>query len=108
MTGSERTSIASRVLLTAVLVLLAEAPAHGYALEERLGDLGLTLPAGKVYRTLRQLEKVGLVVSTWQMASDRSTPRRVYEVTAAGERQLHSALLDADAFVKVIDRLLER
>jgi DNA-binding PadR family transcriptional regulator len=78
------------------------------ALEERLGDLGLALPTGKVYRTLRQLEKAGLVVSTWQTASDPSTARRVYGVTAAGQRQLHSSLLDAEAFVKVIDRLLER
>ncbi len=71
-----------------LLLLLAEAPGHGYQLMERLRPLGFDWDGpGPIYRELRALEEAGLVTSAW--AVGRSGPgRRVYELTAAGRESL--------------------
>jgi len=69
-----------------VLVLLAEGPAHGYALVGQLEEMGISagvLDFGAVYRTLRDLEAGGQVTSTW--SSEPVGPqRRDYSLTDAG------------------------
>ena len=74
----------------ALLLLLREAPAHGYELLERLPEL---LPEervdmGNLYRVLRALEEAGVVRSDWD--DDAPGPaKRIYELTDEGR-----ALLD--------------
>lgn len=67
-----------------LLLLLAEAPAHGYELMERLRPLGFEVndPA-TVYRSLRQMEDEGLVTSQWD-TSNRGPARRIYTLTLDG------------------------
>lgn len=69
-----------------MLVLLAEGPAHGYALVGQLEEMGVysgELDFGQVYRTLRDLEGAGLVTSTW--SNEPAGPqRRDYRLTDAG------------------------
>lgn len=71
-----------------LLLLLAEAPAHGYELLERLRPFGFDLsdPAS-VYKTLRQLEADGHVTSAWEL-STRGPARRVYSITNDGRELL--------------------
>jgi transcriptional regulator len=72
-----------------VLAVLADAPAHGYALVEELRARSggvFELPEGSVYPALYRLEAAGLLSSTWQAASGRR--RRVYRLTRAGRRKL--------------------
>lgn len=73
-----------------MLVLLAEEPAHGYALVGELEEMGVNsgeLDFGQVYRTLRNLEEAGLVSSDW--SSDQVGPqRREYRLTAEGYTSL--------------------
>lgn len=73
-----------------LLLLLAEAPTHGYELLERLRPFGFDLndPAS-VYKTLRQLEAEGHVVSEWEL-STRGPARRVYSLTADGQEMLQA------------------
>src|SRR5215213_6328777 len=74
-----------------VLLLLREAPAHGYELLERLGPLGFNRDdPGRLYRALRALEHEGLVSSSWQR-SDAGPDRRIYELARAGVEELHVA-----------------
>jgi len=83
--GRVRSFIQPRLLL-----LLAEKPAHGYELMERLGheeDPGAD--PGLLYRTLRQFEEEGLVRSSWDTAG-RGAARRVYEITDEGIDYLHA------------------
>jgi len=75
-----------------VLALLAKEPAHGYQLRTRLrevlGPLGDAMNAGQIYVTLTRLEKAGLVV--WEQSAglpDRPD-RKVYALTAAGQRRV--------------------
>jgi len=74
-----------------MLVLLAEGPAHGYALVSQLEEMGVATAAqvdyGQVYRTLRDLEQAGMVSSEW--SNETAGPqRREYELTDAGQAAL--------------------
>jgi DNA-binding PadR family transcriptional regulator len=75
-----------------VLALLAKEPSHGYHLRERLraalGPLGDTLNAGQVYVTLARLEKAGLVSCERTAGRPDRPDRKVYELTAAGQRRV--------------------
>jgi poly-beta-hydroxybutyrate-responsive repressor len=79
---------------------------------QELGKSGLpSFDSTTVYRTLRQLEKSGLVSSFWD-TSESGPARRMYSLTAAGEsfldlwldlfgryqKILHSALDSLDNF----------
>jgi PadR family transcriptional regulator, regulatory protein PadR len=73
-----------------LLLLLREQPDHGYELAARLrpmhdgdGD------AGGVYRTLRSLERLGLVRSEWQ-TSAVGPARRTYYITPEGVQSLEA------------------
>jgi DNA-binding PadR family transcriptional regulator len=72
-----------------LLLLIAEGVAHGSAIIARLDDLCLTadgVDVGMAYRTLREFEAEGLVVSTWIL--DDGPPRRSYQLTDAGAAAL--------------------
>ena len=95
-------------LRACVLLLLREAPAHGYDLLERLRAFGFTgADPGGLYRALRAMEHEGLVHSAWGPSAS-GPDRRVYEITRAGMEELHDragALAETRA---VLDRLLSR
>jgi len=73
-----------------LLLLLAQQPAHGYQLLERLGQNPDTqsIDPGFLYRTLRQFEEEGLVESSWDMAGS-GPAKRVYRITPDGIEYLH-------------------
>jgi poly-beta-hydroxybutyrate-responsive repressor len=78
------------LLATSLLGLLRDWNAHGYQLAQRLADAGLPpFDVGTIYRTLRQLEKAGLVSSLWD-TSESGPAKRTYSLTGAGERFLGS------------------
>ena len=69
----------------ALLTLLAEGPAHGYELLDRLPSLvgEERVDVGNVYRALRGLEDEGLVASEWR--ADLPGPaKRTYTLTEDG------------------------
>ena len=72
-----------------LLLLLAERPAHGYDLGERLHVLPAAPDAdrGHLYRTLRRLEEQGLVTSEWQ-TQQAGPARHTYTLTPQGLRAL--------------------
>jgi PadR family transcriptional regulator PadR len=82
-----------------VLLLLKEkGRSYGYDLSADLQQHALTdaeIERAALYRTLRQLEKNGNVVSHWD--TEKGGPaRRIYRLTARGERHLEewAAVLD--------------
>jgi PadR family transcriptional regulator len=67
-----------------LLLALEQWQSHGYELIRRMSAFGFeALDRGSVYRTLRQLEKDGLVVSGWDTSKD-GPARRLYTLTDAG------------------------
>lgn len=80
----------TRYVEAVLLALLAEGPAHGYDLNERLAELfplsGSLPDVSTVYRTLSDLEGQGAIRSTW--ADGAGGGRKVYELTEAGDELL--------------------
>src|ERR671932_1277870 len=71
-----------------ILVTLREWNLYGYKLMERLTAFGFeAMNPGTLYRTLRQMEKEGVVKSKWE-TSKGGPARRVYSITDAGEAYL--------------------
>lgn len=75
-------------LVPVILLSLREWNSYGYELMERTAAFGFeTMNPGTLYRTLRQMEKDGVVESEWE--TSRGGPaRRVYTITKAGEAYL--------------------
>jgi poly-beta-hydroxybutyrate-responsive repressor len=77
------------LLSSSLLAFLRRSNAYGYALVQELAKAGLPgFDSTTVYRTLRQLEKAGLVSSFWD-TSDSGPAKRRYSLTAAGETFLN-------------------
>jgi len=77
-------------LRACLLLILAEGPAHGYEMVDRLGDLGVgAVDKGGMYRTLRTMEEDGLVGSGWER-SDTGPLRRRYRLTHEGRAWLEA------------------
>lgn len=96
-----------RFLQPCLLLLIAEAPAHGYDLLERLAVFGFERDPGNLYRTLRSMERDGLVRSEWRL-SEAGPGRRRYELTPTGHERLHllaHALLETR---QIVETYLER
>ncbi len=73
------------LLSTTLLAFLRRWNAYGYQLVQKMAAAGLpAFDDGTVYRTLRQLERAGLVSSFWD-TSESGPARRMYSLTAAGE-----------------------
>ncbi|NLE74357.1 MAG: PadR family transcriptional regulator [Actinobacteria bacterium] len=71
---------------TALLICLAQGPAHGYLLIELVNDMvgsQTRVDPGSVYRVLRALEEAGSVVSTWEEQTSGPS-RRTYDITERG------------------------
>lgn len=70
-----------------VLTVLAKAPLHGYLLVDALAQLpsfrGCAPDPAGVYRVLREMEGLGLVLGTWEQASS-GPAKRSYAITQDG------------------------
>jgi poly-beta-hydroxybutyrate-responsive repressor len=85
-----------------LLLCLQQWQSYGYDLMRRLALFGFEATGpGSVYRTLRQLEKEGLVRSDWD-TSQQGPARRMYSLTDAGAAYLEtwaSALRDSQSML---------
>lgn len=64
-------------------LLLLNEPDYGYALLERLDEVGLPTDGNTLYPLLRRLEKQGLLGSEWN--TDETRPRKFYRTSPAGQ-----------------------
>ena len=75
-------------LVPVILLTLREWNSYGYELMERTAAFGFeAMNAGTLYRTLRQMEKEGVVESKWE-TSKGGPARRMYSITDAGRAYL--------------------
>lgn len=93
-------------LASSLLAYLRNWNAYGYQLVQELSKAGLpAFDSGTVYRTLRQLERAGLVSSFWD--TSRSGPaRRMYSLTKAGESFLTLWIDVLSHYQAVLQRVL--
>jgi len=91
-----------------LLLLIREQPSHGYDLLVRLDRLGFHRgDPGWLYRTLRAMEREGLVRSAWEL-SESGPSRRNYELSEEGEDWLHAWAGSLRETVRVIRVFLDR
>ncbi len=79
-----------RFLRAFLLLFLAEGETHGYELIEKLKEIGVkyeTYEFGYVYKTLRNMEKEGLLSSRWNV-KEKGAAKRIYRITEKGLQSL--------------------
>jgi DNA-binding PadR family transcriptional regulator len=84
------------LLAVAVLSYLAQAPMHPYEMSRTLRNNGdarsIKFNHGSLYMVVKQLAKVGLVVSQEATREGQRPERTVYAITEAGRQELHDWL----------------
>ncbi|HEX4007315.1 MAG TPA: PadR family transcriptional regulator [Acidobacteriaceae bacterium] len=91
-----------------LLAALSAQPVHGYGIVEilrRRSGGTFELPEGTLYPALHRMEKSGLVVSRW--TDDTGRRRRVYELTAEGQRSLKRREADWQQFAHAVNGIVE-
>ncbi len=95
------------LLTTTLLAFLRNWNAYGYQLAQQLAQAGLpAFDSGTVYRTLRQLERTGLVSSFWD-TSESGPARRMYSLTKAGDVFLASWIDVLGRYQAVLQKTIE-
>lgn len=95
------------LLSSSLLAYLRRWNAYGYQLVQELGKAGMeNFDSTTVYRTLRQLEKAGLVSSFWD-TSESGPARRRYAITQAGETFLELCLDVFGRYQKILQSALD-
>ena len=90
-----------------VTVTLNEFAGGDEQLTQQLAEAGLpAFDSGTVYRTLRQLEKTGMVSSFWD-TSDSGPARRMYSLTKAGDIFLSGWIDVLGKYQAVLQQTLE-
>ncbi len=90
-----------------ILATIAEDPAHGYAILQRLRERSggaFDLAEGTIYPALHRLERDGLLSSSWSTESGRR--RRVYGVTRAGRSALQARRREWRQFAQAVEVVL--
>lgn len=94
------------MLSTSLLAFLKNWNAYGYQLTQRLAEAGMPeFDSGTVYRTLRQLERTGMVSSFWD-TSESGPARRMYSLTKAGDIFLSGWISALQNYQDVLQRAL--
>jgi poly-beta-hydroxybutyrate-responsive repressor len=106
-TSDVKPRLHGELLSTSLLAFLKGWNAYGYQLAQKLSAAGLPeSDSGTVYRTLRQLEKTGMVSSFWD-TSESGPARRMYSLTKAGELFLSGWVDVLQNYQKILSAALE-
>jgi PadR family transcriptional regulator PadR len=93
-------------LQASLLQLLGRKPGYGYDLRDQLVAMGVRPhDFGQLYRTLRAMEKDGLVLSCWE-SSEAGPSRRTYHLTDKGRAQLAAWAEGMAAGRRIVERFL--
>lgn len=89
-----------------IMVTLVGGPRHGYAIMQELRDSGTgrtVLGPGTLYRVLKSLVGRGLILAVDSADAERSggPPRRLYRLSAAGQRAVTA---EAQRLAELVER----
>jgi PadR family transcriptional regulator, regulatory protein PadR len=105
--GQPLLGLPRNLLVPYVLMYLKNVSAHGYQILQTLTMLGFAaVDPATVYRTLRQMEKEGLVLSSWQ-TGEAGPARRAYTITDNGEQILNQWADALGAYQRFLDRFFD-
>lgn len=92
-----------------VLKILSRRPGlHGYAIMtaiQAMSEEVLTVEEGSLYPALHRMEEAGWVHATW-ITNETGRRARIYELTAAGRKQLATEESRWEAVTSAVNRVL--
>ncbi len=92
-----------------VLKILSRRPRlHGYAIMTAIQEISaevLRVEEGSLYPALHRMEEAGWIRAKW-IAKDNGRRARIYELTAAGKKQLGSEETRWQAVTSAVNRVL--
>jgi len=92
-----------------VLKILSRRPRlHGYAIMSAIQDMSsevLRVEEGSLYPALHRIEEAGWIRAEW-IAKDTGRRARIYELTAAGKKQLSAEQSRWQAVTSAVNRVL--
>jgi transcriptional regulator len=92
-----------------VLKILSRRPRlHGYAIMSAIQDMSeevLRVEEGSLYPALHRMEEAGWIGAEW-ITKDTGRRARIYELTAAGKRQLAAEESRWQAVTSAVNRVL--
>jgi transcriptional regulator len=92
-----------------VLKILSRRPClHGYAIMTAIGEISddvLRVEEGSLYPALHRMEEAGWIRAEW-ITKDSGRRARIYEVTAAGKKQLAAVESRWEAVTTAVNRVL--
>lgn len=95
--------MSSEMLTANLLALLKNWSGYGYELAKKLEDAGYSgCNSGTLYRTLRQMEKSGLISSLWDTSTD-GPARRIYSLTTPGSMFLSNWMTVMDMHKRTLE-----
>ena len=94
--------------LLVLKILSRRSRLHGYAImsaiRDRSGEV-LRVEEGSIYPALHRMEEAGWIRAQW-ITKDNGRRARLYEVTAAGKKQLATEELRWQAVTSAVNRVL--
>ncbi len=90
-------------------LLARRGPLHGYAIAtqiESMSDELLRVEEGSLYPALHRLEETGVIKARWT-TTETGRRARVYEITAAGRKQLESDEVRWKAITSAVGKILK-
>jgi transcriptional regulator len=94
--------------LLVLKILARRAPLHGYAIMMAIEDMSgevLRVEEGSLYPALHRMEESGWIRAEW-ITKDNGRRARVYELTAAGRKQLGEVESRWTAVTAAVNRVL--
>jgi PadR family transcriptional regulator, regulatory protein PadR len=94
-------------LYALILGTLQGGPLHGYEIVKRIRETGAAgrLSEGQIYPYLHKLESEGMVTAEWQTDTG-AAPRRVYQLTPSGFKELERQKGVFEKFIAGVGGLL--
>ena len=106
--ANQHSPLTISLLEPTLLLLINLQPAHGYTLLNELEkrEMGGIHPS-VVYRTLRDLEVLEWIESSWDIDKTLGPPRRIYSITKLGKQALTNWKLQLEQHQNSINTLLD-
>jgi transcriptional regulator len=89
---SRQDSLQGSLPLLVLKILARRGPLHGYAITTQIEGMSeevLRVEEGSLYPALHRMEEAGWIKAKW-VTTENNRRARLYEITAAGRRQLEA------------------